>query len=131
MEAPDIVPAGSITFGAHISNVNQFLRANGLANGPPASDGSGSVAIVPVPSWVYAIAWNFERNTSHEFRLIHNGKPLRWLDFPTASGVIQFPEPHLVDRLDAGDVLQISSTYFTGVNFPGPITVTLYLAELL
>jgi hypothetical protein len=137
MAAPEIIPAGSLTFGAHVSGPNQFLLANGLANGPPqvSANGNGSEATVPVRSWVYAVAWNFERNTIHQFRLIRNsgrGTESKFLSFPNQSGVRQYPGPHLIsDILEPGDTLQIASNTISAVHFPGPITVTLYLAELL
>lgn len=140
MQVSEIIPTGSLTFGGNITGLNQFLVPNGPANGPPLplSGSSSAKATVPVPSYVYAAAWNFERNvTSHEFSLTlnteKNGSYSRWMDFPGPSGVIQYPEPRTVFfRLDAADTLQISSTATQGTpTFPGNITVTLYLAELV
>lgn len=132
MSNSGIVPAGSLTFGAHISGSNQFLVPNGLANGQPIPmDMNVSArAIVPVRSWVYAMTWNFERNTTHEFRLIRIGRETeyKWLSFQEPSGVLQYPEPSLM--FEQGDSLQIASHHLSGINFPGPIIVTLYLAEL-
>lgn len=137
MQVSEIIPTGSLTFGGNITGLNQFLVPNGPANGPPLplSGSSSAKATVPVPSYVYAAAWNFERNVYHEFRLIlntKNGSYLRWMDFLGPSGVIQYPEPHNVFRLDEADTLQISSTSTQGTPaFPGNITVTLYLARLV
>jgi hypothetical protein len=132
MAAPEIVPAGSLLFGGMITGVNQYLRVNGLANGPHVPvNGSGSLAIVPVPSRVYAVAWNFERNAQHNFHLTKWTKN-DWqlhsiLHFPKKSGVLIL-DP-LSDAFAAGDGIEIMSTDPLD-NFPGPIIVTLYLAEL-
>ena len=135
MAAPDIVPAGSLTFGAHIAGPDQFLRANGLANGAHVpANGNGSAAIVPVRSYVYAVAWNFERNKTHSFRLIKSserGTGFNFLYFPTPSGALQYNRPRFIsDMLEPGDTLQIASSLIAAENYPGPISVTVYLAEL-
>lgn len=119
----NIIPAGSITFGGFINGKGQYLRVNGLAN--VASNGVGTVAVVGTRSRVARVTWQSERNTRHWFRLLRNGEYFANLRFPTPSGVLELDQFY---TLNSGDTLQIYCFHDEVQNqFPGPITVTLYM----
>lgn len=125
--SPNIVAAGSITFGGFINGKRQYLIANGVADAASAPNGVATVAVVGVQSKVTRVAWQFERNTRHWFRLMRNGAVLTDLQFPAPSGVL------LLDPLtvDPGDALQMYCYHDYWENrFPGPILVTLYMEAM-
>lgn len=129
--SPVIVPAGCMTFGAHISAKNQYLRANGVANSTAVVDaGAGSAAVVGVRSRLYAVAWQFERNTKHWFQLVKNGERVSDLKFQTRSGVMVLENSNRL-TLSPGDRIQIFCYHdWVGNQFPGPIVVSLYTQAL-
>jgi hypothetical protein len=122
--SPDIIPAGSITFAGFVDSKRQYLRASGVAN--VRADAIGSVAVVGVRSQLTRITWQFERNTRHWFLLMKNGELLTDLEFPTPSGVMVLDPSY---TFEMGDTLHMYCYHDYWENrFPGPITVTLYMA---
>jgi hypothetical protein len=124
---PEFTPAGSITFAGFIDGRRQSLQAGGQAN--VRAGVIGTTAVVVIPSRVARVTWLFERNTRHWFQLMKNGEFFADLELPTPSGVLVIGPSY---RVNPGDTLQLYCFHEYWENrFPGPITVTLHMEEVM